>query len=68
MRKTLQRANFHFLSSCFFESFSLCTFLKVNQGENCKLMMTCGKHNLIWKLQMPREQDPIGSDLQQRHE
>lgn len=36
---------------------------KINQGENCKLMMTSGKYNLIWKLQEPREQDPIGSNL-----
>lgn len=41
---------------------------KINQGANCKLMMTSGKYNLIWKLQMPREQDPIGSNLQQGHE
>lgn len=68
MRKTLQRATFHFLSSCFCKSFSLCTFLKINQGENCKLTMTSGKYNLIWKFQMPREQDPIGSNLQQGDE
>lgn len=37
---------------------------KINQGENCKWVMTSGKYNLIWKLQMPGEQDPIGWNLQ----
>jgi len=66
MRKTLQRANFHFLPSCFFK-FLIMYIPKMNQGENCKLMLTSAKYNLIWKLQMPREQDPAGSNLQQSH-
>lgn len=64
MRKAPQSANFHFLSSCFCGSFSLGAFLKINQGGNSKLMSTGGKYNFIWKLRMPREQDPTGSNWQ----